>query len=66
MSISEGASVLGAIMNSRVTPSRVRVSPVVVMVSVGAMRVISPVETVWPSPAPTWPCAPRASAAPYM
>ena len=66
MSISAGASVPGAIWKTIRTPSTVSSCPVVVMSSVGAIRVTVPVDVVCPRPAPTWPCGPRASAAPYM
>ena len=48
------------------TPSMVSSWPVVVMSTVGGMSVASPVEVVWPSPAPICPAGPLSSAAPYM
>lgn len=66
MSISAGASVPGAIWNTILTPSTTSSCPVVEIETVGALSATSPVDVVWPRPAPTTPCGPRASAAPYM
>ena len=48
------------------TPSTVSSCPVVEISTVGTTSVTVPVDVVCPSPAPTAPCGPRASAAPYM
>jgi len=56
----------GAIWKTIRTPSTVSSWPVVVMVTVGSIKVTVPVEVVWPRPAPTQPRGPRASAALYM
>ena len=64
--ISAGASVPGVFWNSMRMPSMTRVSPVVVIVSVGAISETVPVEVVWPRPVPIWPAGPRSSAAPNM
>lgn len=64
--ISAGASEPGAIWKTMRRPSTTCSSPVVVISRVGAMRVTVPTEVVWARPAPTCPCGPRGSAAPYM
>ncbi|MOA00492.1 hypothetical protein D3C78_1198580 [compost metagenome] len=64
--ISAGASVPGVIWNTIFTPSMVSSSPVLWTNSVGSISVAVPVETVWPRPALTPPCALRGSSAPNM
>ncbi|MCY1549609.1 hypothetical protein D9M68_857850 [compost metagenome] len=66
ISVSAGASVPGAIRNSICTPSMVRVSPVLVIRSVGGTSVSVPCATALPSPASTWPVAERCRLVPYM
>jgi hypothetical protein len=48
------------------TPSTTSSCLVLVISSVGGIRPTEPVDVVWPRPAPTCPCGPRGSAAPYM
>ncbi|MCY1273913.1 hypothetical protein D9M69_223720 [compost metagenome] len=66
ISISDGASVPGAIWNSICTPSMVRLSPVLPTRSVGGISVTVPSDTVLPSPASTCPRGPFGSSGPYM
>ncbi len=56
----------GVTWNTIRTPSTVSSWPVVVISTVGAMRVTVPVDVVWPSPEPIWSAGPLGSAAPYM
>ena len=63
--ISEGASVSGASMNPNVSPSMFSFWPVSVIVSVGGISVIAPVDTAAPRPRPTLPLASKGSIDPY-
>jgi len=53
-------------MNSISTPSIVLVSPVLVIVSVGGMTVMVPLELAVPRPEPTVPSGPLLKGAAYM
>ena len=64
--ISDGASLSGAIMNSKSSPAMDIRCPVSPMMSVGGIRPIAPDEVDMPRPAPTWPRASAGSRLPYM